>query len=228
MLLSIVIPALNEEKTIGLVIDKALKSIRQLDIPAEIIIANNNSTDQTRRISLDHGAKVIDVRERGYGHALRQGLAAAQGQYLLMADADDSYHLEEIAPFIHKLNEGYDFVLGNRFKGHFIPGAMPALHRYLGTPVLTFIVNILFKLNIGDINCGMRAMRKDAYLRLECRSGGMEFASEMIVQAAIKQLKIAEIPCTLYKDKRERRPHLRPWQDGWRHLKLILQMKQWP
>ncbi len=222
ILLSIVIPALNEERTIGIVIEKALRTMNRLGIKGEVVVADNCSVDHTRQIGEDSGARVISVPERGYGSALQHGFSVARGKYFLMADADDSYNLEEIAPFIDKLNEGYDFVMGNRYRGKFIPGANPFLHRYFGTPVLTFFMNWFFKTNVGDVNCGMRAIRKEAYERIYCQALGMEFASEMIIKAALKKLKIAEIPCTLSLDKRGRAPHLKTWADGWRHLRFML------
>ena len=222
ILLSIVIPALNEEKTIGIVIEKALRTINKLGIKAELIVVDNGSTDNTSPISRKFGARVINVPARGYGNVLQHGFKAAEGKYILMADADDSYNLEEIEPFVDKLNDGYDLVIGNRRKGKFIRGASPFLHRYLGTPVLTFIINLLFKTDIGDVNCGMRAIRKEAYEKMQCKSLGMEFASEMIIKAALNKLKITEVPCTLYRSKRGRPPHLKTWSDGWRHLRLIL------
>ena len=222
ILLSIVIPALNEEKTIGTVIEKALRSIQTLNISAEIIVVDNGSSDQTYSISQAHKVCVVKISKQGYGNALQHGFSKAKGKYILMADADDSYNLEYIKPFIDQLDAGYNLVIGNRFKGTFVPGAMPWLHRYIGTPVLTFIVNMLFQIRIGDLNCGMRAIRNETYRNLQCKSPGMEFATEMIIKAAIKKLRITEIPCTLYKDKRNRPPHLKTWSDGWRHLKLIL------
>jgi glycosyltransferase involved in cell wall biosynthesis len=221
MQLSIVIPALNEEKTIGIVVNKAFNSIKRLGITAEVIVADNNSTDKTSSISASLGARVVFVPFEGYGSALQGGIAAAKGDYILIADADDSYNLEEIKPFLDKLNEGYEFVIGNRYQGQKIKGAMPFLHRYFGTPVLTFIMNMLFQTGIGDINCGMRTFRKSAYEKMSCQATGMEFASEMVIKAVFLKLKITEIPCTLYLDKRDRHPHLKSYSDGWRHLRII-------
>lgn len=213
--ISIVIPCLNEEKTIGLCVKKAVKM-------GEVIVADNGSTDNSAEIARSLGAKVVNVETKGYGAALIEGLSAASGEYLVMADADDSYNFEEIEPFVQKLGEGFDFVIGNRFKGKIEAGAMPFLHRHLGTPVLTIIMNFLFKTGISDVNCGMRAMTKDAFLRMKLKSTGMEFASEMIIKASLCGLKIAEVPCNLYKDKRDKPPHLSTWRDGWRHLRFML------
>ena len=222
MKLSIVIPALNEEATIGMVVKKSLSAIKKLGIAAEVVVADNSSTDNTCSISQELGARVVPVSIRGYGKTLQTGFTAAEGEYILMGDADDSYNFEEIKPFIDKLDEGYDFVMGNRYKGEKIKGAMPFLHRYLGTPVLTLLMNILFKTGIGDVNCGMRAFRRSAYQKMRCQAAGMEFATEMVIKASLLKLKIAEIPCTLYCDKRNRPPHLNTWRDGWRHLRFML------
>lgn len=222
--LSVVIPALNEEKTIGLCIRKIFKAAQNLgpQVRFEVLVADNGSTDKTIEIARSLGARVIPVYRRGYGQALMAGFQAARGKYLIMADADDSYNFEELAPFYHKLREGDELVMGNRFKGKIEKGAMPFLHRCLGTPVLTAIMNLFFRTGIGDVNCGMRGMNKEAYQRMRLRAGGMEFATEMIVKASLLKMKISEVPCNLYKDKRGRKPHLRPWQDGWRHLRFQL------
>jgi len=222
--ISIVIPAFNEEKTIGICVTKALKALRQLrgEAAGEVVVADNGSTDATARIAEQLGARVVNVRRKGYGRALMEGFRAARGKYLIMADADDSYNFEETAPFFHKLKEGYDLVMGNRFKGKIEKGAMPFLHRYLGTPVLTGLSNLFFKTNIGDVNCGMRGLTKEAFNKMELKAGGMEFATEMIVKASLLKLKIAEIPCNLYRDKRDHSPYLNTWQDGWRHLRFML------
>ena len=222
MLLSIVIPALNEESTIGIVVQKAIKTLTMLGLEGEIIVVDNASIDKTAQVALSFGAKVVDVQQKGYGSALQGGFAVARGQYIIMADADDSYNLEEIRPFIDQLQNGYDFVLGNRYRGRISPGAMPVLHRYLGTPVLTCLVKLLFKSDAGDINCGMRAFRREAFQDLDCHCPGMEFVSEMIIKAYSKNYKIKEIPCNLYRDKRGKPSHLRSWPDGWRNLKIIL------
>lgn len=219
---SVVIPCLNEEKTIGICVEKALRSIKSLGLEGEVIVADNGSTDNSKKIAESSGARVIEVATKGYGSALIEGFRAAQGEFLIMGDADDSYNFEEIAPFINKLKEGYDFVMGNRYKGKIESGAMPFLHHYLGTPVLTGIMNLFFRTGIGDTNCGMRALTKNAFLKMQLKAVGMEFATEMIIKASLCKLKIAEVPCNLYKDKRERKSHLHTWRDGWRHLRFML------
>lgn len=222
--LSIVIPALNEEKTIGICIDKALRAAHSLGPKTsyEVVIADNGSTDKTVEIAQSLGARVVPIPHKGYGQALMGGFQAAQGEYLIMGDADDSYNFEEIAPFYAKLKEGNDLVMGNRFRGKIEKGAMPFLHRYLGTPVLTAIMNLFFNTGIGDTNCGMRGLTKKAFQKMRLKAGGMEFATEMVVKASLLKMKISEVPCNLYRDKRDRKPHLRTWQDGWRHLRFQL------
>ena len=222
MKLSIVIPALNEENTIGIVVDKAILAIDKLGLEAEVVVSDNGSTDATCRIARAKGARVVCEPIRGYGSALSSGFTSARGEYILMADADDSYDIGEIKPYIDKLNEGYDFVMGNRFKGKIEKGAMPFLHRYLGTPVLAKIMNTLFRTQLGDPNCGMRALTKDAFNKMRLKAVGMEFATEMIVKASLRKMKIAEVPCNLYNDKRGHGSHLKTWQDGWHHLRFML------
>ena len=220
--LTILIPALNEEKTIGICIEKAQKFIKENNLNAEILIANNMSTDSTKAISEKLGARTIDVPKRGYGSALIEGTKEANGKYIIIGDADDSYNFLELSDFITKLKDGYDLVIGNRLKGKMEKGAMPFLHRYLGTPILTFLVRKKYKINIGDVNCGLRGYNKEKILALNCTCRGMEYASEMIIKAGINNLKITEVPINFYKDKRDKRPHLNPIRDGIRHLKIIL------
>jgi len=191
-------------------------------VAGEIVVADNRSTDATARIARELGARVETVPLRGYGHALMAGIRSCRSPYVLFADADDSYDFGETGLYYEKLKAGCDFVVGNRFRGRIDPGAMPPLHRYLGTPVLTWLMNLFFRTGIGDVNCGMRAMTYAAFRRMRLRAGGMEFATEMIVKASRLKLKIAEVPCTLRVDKRDRRPHLRTWRDGWRHLRFML------
>lgn len=222
MVLSIVIPCLNEAKTLPIVIEKGLRSIKRLGISGEVIVADNGSDDGSVEIAQKCGARVVHCTHKGYGNALTCGFTHAYGKYLIMGDADDSYNFEEIDDFLRYLDEGYDLVMGTRLKGKIEEGAMPFLHRYLGTPVLTRVLNWLFGTRISDCNCGMRGMRKDAFIRLRMESSGMEFASEMIIKAGIMKFKIKEIPITLYRDKRDRAPHLHTWRDGWRHLKFML------
>lgn len=220
--LTILIPALNEEKTIGICIEKAQKFIKENNLNAEILIANNMSTDLTKVISEKLGARTIDVKEKGYGSALIEGTKQANGKYIIMGDADDSYNFLELSDFITKLKDGNDLVMGNRLKGKMEKGAMPFLHRYVGTPILTFLVRKKYKINIGDVNCGLRGYNKEKILALNCTCKGMEYASEMIIKAGINNLKITEVPINFYKDKRDKKPHLNPIRDGIRHLKIIL------
>lgn len=221
--LSIVIPALNEEKTIGICVDKALNAFKQMKgVQGEVVIADNGSTDSTAQIAEKRGARVIRVERRGYGHALIGGFQAAKSKYLIMGDADDSHNFEEISVFVEKFRDGYDFIIGNRFKGRIERGAMPFFHRYVGTPVLTATMNLFFRTGIGDVNCGMRGLVKDAFEKMRLKAGGMELATEMVIKASVLKLKIAEVPCNLYKDKRAGKSHLKTWQDGWRHLRLML------
>jgi glycosyltransferase involved in cell wall biosynthesis len=220
--LSVVMPCLNESATVGSCVQKALGAMEQLGIRGEVIIADNGSTDGSQRIAAEHGAMVVPIQLKGYGSALHGGIAAARGQFILMGDADESYDFTQLGGFVSKLREGYDLVMGNRFQGGILPGAMPPLHRYLGNPVLTGIGRLFFKSPVGDFHCGLRAFRKDAIERLELRTLGMEFASEMVVKATAFGLRITEIPTTLSPDRRDRAPHLRTWRDGWRHLRFLL------
>jgi glycosyltransferase involved in cell wall biosynthesis len=220
--LSVVMPCLNESATVGGCVQKALGAMKQLGIRGEVIVADNGSTDGSQRIAVEHGAKVVPIKLRGYGSALHGGIAAARGRFILMGDADDSYDFTQLEGFVCKLREGYDLVMGNRFQGGILPGAMPPLHRYLGNPVLTGIGRLFFKSPVGDFHCGLRAFRKDAIERLELRTLGMEFASEMVVKATAFGLRVTEIPTTLSPDRRDHAPHLRTWRDGWRHLRFLL------
>lgn len=221
-LVSAVIPCLNEELTLGICIRKAQAAFASLGIAGEVVVADNGSTDQSVRIARELGATVVNQPVRGYGAALDAGILGASGDIIIMADADDSYDWSAIGPFVSKIQQGNDLVMGNRFQGGIEKGAMPPLHRYLGNPVLSFISRIAFQIPIGDFHCGMRAFTKAAYLRLNLRTTGMEYATEMIAAAARVHLKIAEIPVRLHKDKRDRPPHLRSFRDGWRHLRFIV------
>ncbi len=220
--LSVVMPCLNESETLAICIKKAAGSIKRLNINAEIIIADNGSNDGSQKIAEELGARVVQVREKGYGNALMGGIRAALGKFVIMGDADDSYDFNSLDPFIHKLREGYELVMGNRFKGGIKKGAMPPLHKYLGNPVLTTIGKILFKSPIGDFHCGLRGFSREAIMKLNLRTTGMEFASEMVVKATLYKLKTAEVPTTLSPDGRSGSPHLRSWRDGWRHLRFML------
>jgi glycosyltransferase involved in cell wall biosynthesis len=219
---SVVMPCLNEEKTIGFCVTEALTTLERAGLRGEVVVADNGSTDRSIEIARGLGARVVRVERKGYGSALLGGFSAARGEFVIMGDADQSYDFTHIPAFVAKLREGYDLVMGNRFRGGIEPGAMPALHRYLGTPVLTGIARLFFGHPCGDIYCGLRGFRRDAILRLGLRTTGMEFATEMLVKAAIFQLPIAEIPTTLRPDGRDRPPHLRTWRDGWRGLRFLM------
>jgi glycosyltransferase involved in cell wall biosynthesis len=220
--LSVVMPCLNESATVASCVRKALGAMQQHGIRGEVIVADNGSTDGSRELAAAAGARVVPVETRGYGSALRSGIAEARGRFVLMGDADDSYDFTHLDRFVEKLREGYDLVMGNRFQGGILPGAMPPLHRYLGTPVLTAITRLFFHSPVGDINCGLRGFRKEAIESLGLRTLGMEYAGEMIVKASTFGLRITEIPTTLAPDGRGRAPHLNTWRDGWRHLRFLL------
>ena len=222
MELTVVLPCLNEAETLAVCIRKAKASIAGLGIDGEVVIADNGSTDGSQDIARAEGARVVDVPIRGYGAALTAGIAAAKGEFVIMGDADDSYDLSNLGPFVEALRGGADLVMGNRFAGGIEPGAMPALHRYLGNPVLTAIGRILFRSPVKDFHCGLRGFRREAILDLDLRTTGMEFASEMVVKATLNKLNIVEVPTTLSPDGRSRAPHLRTWRDGWRHLRFLL------
>ncbi len=217
-----VMPCLNEEKTLGLCIEKAQRAFAELNIEAEVVVADNGSSDRSVEIAESLGARVVHEPRKGYGAALLAGIGAARGRIVIMADADDSYDWAALGDFVRKIEEGYDLVMGNRFKGGIEPGAMPPLHRYLGNPVLSMLARVMYKIPISDFHCGMRAFTREAFGRMNVRTDGMEFATEMVVSAAHAGLRITEIPTRLYPDKRDRPPHLRSFRDGWRHLRFIL------
>jgi len=219
---SIVMPCLNEAETLAACIEKARRALREGGLNGEVIVADNGSTDGSQEIATRLGARVIVVTARGYGAALTGGITAALGRYVVMADADDSYDFADVPRFVAKLQEGYDLVMGNRFRGRIAPGAMPFLHRYLGNPALTMIGRVIFGSPCGDFHCGMRGFSRQAFERLALRTTGMEFASEMVLKATLLKMRIAEVPTTLSKDGRSRPPHLRTWRDGWRHLRFML------
>jgi len=220
--LSIIMPCLNEAETVGICIEKAQRCLVALGVSGEVLIADNGSTDGSDQIACQRGARVVHVETRGYGSALMGGIAAARGKFIIMGDADDSYDFTALAPFIEKLHEGYDLVLGNRFKGGIRLKAMPALHRFLGNPVLSGIGRLFFRSPCKDFHCGLRGFSKAAITALDLRTTGMEFASEMIVKATLRKFKIAEVPTSLSKSGRTRRSHIRSWRDGWRHLRFLL------
>lgn len=217
-----VMPCLNEERTLGLCIEKAQRAFREMGIVGEVVVADNGSTDRSVEIAESLGARVAHEPRKGYGSALMAGINAARGRIVVMADADDSYDWLSLADFVRKVEEGYDLVMGNRFKGGIEPGAMPPLHRYFGNPVLSTLARAMYRIPIADFHCGMRAFTRDAFNRMSVRTTGMEFATEMIVNASHAGLRIAEIPTRLYPDKRDRAPHLRSFRDGWRHLRFML------
>jgi hypothetical protein len=219
---SVVMPCLNEARTVGQCVGKAWAAFERTRVRGEVVVADNGSTDGSPCIAEARGARVVSVERRGYGSALQAGIEAANGRYIIMGDADDSYDFEALEPFIDRLRSGDDLVMGNRFRGGIRPGAMPWLHRYIGNPVLTGILNLFFHSPIGDAHCGLRGFRKDAYEGLGVSSPGMEFASEIVVKACLHHLKISEVPTVLSPDGRDRPPHLRSFRDGWRHLRLLL------
>lgn len=220
--LSVVMPCLDEGETLACCIDKAQQAMREHGIRGEVVVADNGSTDGSTEIARLLGARVIDVPEKGYGSALMGGISAARGKYVIMGDADDSYDFLHIPRFIEKLREGHELVMGNRFQGGIEPRAMPASHRYLGNPALSGIGRLFFGSPCGDFHCGLRGFSKTAIMRLDLRTTGMEFASEMVVKATLQGLSISEVPTTLSPDGRLRAPHLRTWRDGWRHLRFLL------
>jgi glycosyltransferase involved in cell wall biosynthesis len=221
-IVSVVMPCLNEEETIGRCIEKAGEGLKNLNLPGEIVVADNGSTDRSVEIARSLGARVVHQPLKGYGSAYLKGVEEAKGQYLVMGDSDLSYDFVDIPRFVKPLQEGYDLVMGSRLKGEIRPGAMPWLHRYFGNPFLSWFLNLLFKTGVSDAHCGMRAFTREAWKRMDLRSRGMEFASEMVIQAGRKKLKIKEVPIILYPDGRSGRPHLKSFRDGWRHMRLML------
>jgi glycosyltransferase involved in cell wall biosynthesis len=220
--LSIIMPCLNEAETLETCVKKAKLFLDQYRIQGEVIVADNGSTDGSQEIATKAGARVVNILQKGYGSALMGGIEAARNEFIIMGDADDSYDFTNLETFVDALKDGADLVMGNRFKGGILPGAMPFLHRYLGNPVLSWLARLFFKSNIGDYHCGLRGFRKGSILSLNLQTTGMEFASEMVVKATLQKLKITEVPTILYPDGRSRAPHLRTWPDGWRHLKFLL------
>ena len=225
---SVVLPCLNEARTLRACIGTIKDSFEIHGLLGEVIVADNGSSDESREIAIRHGAHLVIVSKRGYGNALRGGIEEAQARYIVFGDADGSYDFKDVPRFLDKLRQGDELVMGNRFKGKIHDGAMPWLHRYLGNPVLSAIGRLFFGAHVGDFHCGLRGFSKDAYQRMELRSTGMEFATEMVVKAAIMEMRIGEIPIELRPDGRDRPPHLRTWRDGWRHLRfMILMCPRW-
>lgn len=220
--LSIVMPCLNEVRSIGKRVQQAILVLAEIGVTGEVIVADNGSSDGSFEIARVEGAKVVSVPERGYGSALMAGIEAAQGMYVLMADADESHDLTHIPRFLKELRTGQDLVIGNRFRGGITKGAMPLLHRYIGNPALTGLGRLFFKSKCGDFHCGMRAFKKESYALMDIRSTGMEFASEMVVKATVLHMKVSEVPTIQLPDGRDHPPHLRTWRDGWRHLRFLL------
>jgi Glycosyl transferase family 2 len=220
--LTVLMPCLNEAETVAACVRKAMTFLNDHHIDGEVLVADNGSTDDSQRLAENAGARVVCVPEQGYGNALLGGIATARGRYVIMGDADDSYDFTALMPFVARLREGVDLVMGNRFQGGIAPRAMPALHRYVGNPILSFVGRLFFRNKIGDFHCGLRGFRRDSVLSLCLQASGMEFASEMVVKATLAGLRIEEVPTTLSPDGRSRRPHLRSWRDGWRHLRFLL------
>jgi hypothetical protein len=220
--LTVVLPCLNEAESLETCIRKAQKNMSELGVDGEVLVADNGSTDGSVAIAEAAGARVINVPERGYGAALRAGIHAANSTFVIMADADDSYALDDLGPFVEELRRGVDLVMGNRFAGGIAPGAMPALHRYVGNPVLSWLGRLFFRVPIHDFHCGMRGFRREPIEALGLCTKGMEFASELVVRSALARLTISEVPTTLRPARRSRPPHLNTWRDGWRHLRLLL------
>jgi glycosyltransferase involved in cell wall biosynthesis len=220
--LSVVMPCLDESETVGVCIDKAVRWAASAGVVAEIVVADNGSSDGSRQVAAEHGARVVDVPDKGYGSALMGAITAARGRFVIMGDADDTYDFSDLSPFLDKLREGVELVMGNRFEGGLAPGAMPALNRYVGNPVLTGVGRRFFRSPVNDFHCGLRGFSRETILQLDLRTTGMEFASEMIVKATLRGIRIAEVPTTLSPSGRSHPPHLRPWRDGWRHLRFLL------
>lgn len=215
-------PCLNEARTVSLCVGKALDFLARAGVRGEVLVADNGSVDGSQKVALQAGARVIHAAQPGYGAALIAGIEAAQGRYVIMGDADDSYDFSQLAGFLDRLRAGHDLVMGDRFAGGIAPGAMPFLHRYLGNPVLSYLGRLFFRVPIRDFHCGLRGFSRESMLRLGLVSSGMEFASEMVAKAALAKLRIDQVPTTLHPDGRNRPPHLRTWRDGWRHLRFLL------
>ena len=220
--LSIVLPCLNEERTVGVCVAQARSFLTTQNVKGEVIVADNGSTDDSATIAESNGAIVIHVREKGYGNALKGGFEAARGKFIIMADADESYDLVHLMPFLEKLRQGYDLVMGNRFKGGIKKGAMPWHHKYIGNPILSFVGQLFFKTPAKDFHCGLRGFTKDAVEKMNLQTTGMELASEIVIKSSILGMRVCEVPTSLAPDGRDRPPHLRSFRDGWRHLRFLL------
>jgi glycosyltransferase involved in cell wall biosynthesis len=223
--LSIVMPCLNEAETLAVCIRKAFQGMRDAGVSGEVVVADNGSTDGSQEIAEREGARVVPVAAKGYGNALRGGITAAHGKWIIMGDADDSYDFSSIKPFIEKLREGWELVMGCRLPaggGTVMPKAMPWKHRWIGNPALSFIGRLFFRCPAHDFHCGLRAFTKEGFERIDLRTTGMELASELVIKSTLRGLRITEVPITLYPDGRSRAPHLRSWRDGWRHLRFML------
>jgi glycosyltransferase involved in cell wall biosynthesis len=222
--LTVLMPCLNEAETVATCVRKAREFLARTNIEGEVVVADNGSTDGSQELAREAGARVVAIANRGYGSALLGGIQAARGRFVIMADSDDSYDFSALDAFVERLRAGDTMVIGHRFRGGIRPGAMPFLHRYLGNPVLSFVGRLFFSSKIGDFHCGLRGVDRAAALQLGLRSPGMEFASEMIVKAALAGWRIGEVPTVLSPAGRSRPPHLRSWRDGWRHLRFLLMM----
>jgi glycosyltransferase involved in cell wall biosynthesis len=220
--LTVVMPCLNEARTLPVCIQKALATMEQLGIKGEVLIVDNGSSDNSMAVAMEHGARVVRHWTKGYGNALRRGFEEARGRFIVMGDCDDSYDFTDLGRFVEQLRNGADVVMGNRLKGHIVPGAMPWLHKWVGNPGLSWFLNLLFRTGAGDTLCGMRGLRKDVVPKMHLQMPGMEFAGEMVIKSRLANLKIHEIPITLHPDGRDRRPHLRSFRDGWRFLRFCL------
>ncbi len=220
--LSVVIPCLNEALTIAGCVREAMGALAASGIAGEVVVADNGSTDGSQALATAEGARVVPIATKGYGNALRGGIAAARGRYILMGDADGSYDFSHLPRFVERLRAGADLVMGNRFLGGIEPGAMPWKNKHIGNPVLSFVGRLFFRTPIGDFHCGLRAFSAEAYRRMDLRTTGMELASEMVIKSVLFGLRVEEVPTVLRKDGRDRPPHLRPWRDGWRHLRFML------
>ena len=225
---SVVIPCLDEANSLAFCIDKARNAFASSGIRGEVLVADNGSTDGSIEIAKEHGARVVHVKDRGYGSALRSGIASARGEFIIMGDADDSYDFSTVPAFVRKWREGYDVVMGNRFRGEIKPGAMPWSHKYIGNPGLTALMNLFFRTGVGDCLCGLRGFTRAAYERFDLRTSGMEWAPEFVIKAAQARVRMTEIPIVLWPDKRGRPPHLRSFNDGWRVLRfMVLYAPDW-